>query len=235
MAPDKAIPPTAIGRSAARIAILTALIPTLTVNLCYLVSGIQGHVLVCVPYLEGCTSISSAGRHGVSFWLFKAGMACSAALLALYWRRLAALIEAGTGRTAPAVLAVGAGGAVFLVLYTAFLGTEGHIYFLLRRFGTILYFGLTVTAQLMALRRLEAFAPRWLTRAKKAGCVAMLAFGGASIPVMNYMDNQHAFQNIIEWNLSLLMQTYFLLTGIWLARLRRSRAGGRRAGGRMAG
>ncbi len=224
MAPDKAILPIAIKRSTIRIAVLTALIPTFTVNLCYLVSSLQGHVLVCVPYFEGCTSISSTGRHGISFWLFKAGMACSAALLALYWRRMSALIHAGSGRTAPTVLAVGTGGAVFLVLYTAFLGTEGPIYFLLRRFGTILYFGLTLTAQLMALRRFEAFAPRWLTRAKKAGCVAMLVFGGASIPVMNYMDNKHAFQNIIEWDLSLLMQTYFLLTGIWLARLRRSRA-----------
>ena len=225
MAPDKAIPPIAMKRSAARIAILTALIPTLTVNLCYLVSSIQGHVLVCVPYLEGCTSISSAGRHGISFWLFKAGMACSAALLALYWRRLATLIEAGSDRPAPAVLAVGAGGAFFLLLYTAFLGTEGPIYFLLRRFGTILYFGLTLTAQLMALRRLEAFAPRWLTRAKKAGCVAMMVFGRRQHPVMNYMDNKRAFQNIIEWDLSLLMQFYFLLTAVWLARLRRDRAG----------
>ena len=50
----------------------------------------------------------------------------------------------------------------------------------------------------------------------------MLAFGGASIPVMNYMDNKDAFQNIIEWNLSLLMQIYFLLTALWLARLRQS-------------
>ncbi len=162
MAPDKAILPIAIKRSTIRIAVLTALIPTFTVNLCYLVSSLQGHVLVCVPYFEGCTSISSTGRHGISFWLFKAGMACSAALLALYWRRMSALIHAGSGRTAPTVLAVGTGGAVFLVLYTAFLGTD--------------------------------------------------------------MDNKHAFQNIIEWNLSLLMQFYFLLTAAWLARRRRGHA-----------
>ena len=218
------IVPTAPGRRAAAIALLTALIPTLTVNLCYLVSSMQGHVPVCVPYLEGCTSISSTGRHGVSYWLFKAGMVCSAALLVLYWRRMSALIVSASGRPAPMVAAVGSGGAAFLVLYTAFLGSEGDIYFLLRRFGTILYFGLTVVAQLMALRRLETFAPRWLTRTKKAGCLAMLLFGGASIPVMNCMDNKDAFQNIIEWNLSLVMQLYFLLTAIWLTHPRRRRA-----------
>ena len=203
------------------IAVLTAVVPTLTVNVCYLISSTQYLVPSCVPYLEGCTSISSAGRYGVSYYLFKAGMVCSAALLVAYWRRTSRHILAASGRAAPVVAATGTGGAVFLVLYTAFLGTEGDIYFLLRRFGTILYFGLTLTAQLMALRRLETFAPRWLTRAKKSGCVAMLLFGGASIPVMNYMDDKDAFQNIIEWNLSLLMQIYFLLTAFWLARLRR--------------
>ncbi len=209
------------GRRAVWIALLAAVAPTLTVNLCYVISGLQGHVPVCAPYLEGCTSISSTGRHGVSYFLFKAGMVCSAALLAMYWRRMSSLILSGSGRPAPVVMATGAGGAVCLVLYTAFLGAEGDLYFLLRRFGTILYFGLTLIAQLMGLRRLEAFAPPWLARSKKAGCVAMLFFAGASIPVMNYMDNKDAFQNIIEWNLSLLMQAYFLLTAIWLARARR--------------
>ena len=211
-------------RSTAAIALLTALLPTFTVNLCYAVSSAQGLVPACVPYFDGCTSISSAGRYGLSYYLFKVGMVCSAALLVLYWRRISALILSASGRPAPMVAATGSGGAAFLVLYTAFLGSEGDIYFLLRRFGTILYFGLTVIAQLMALRRLETFAPRWLTRTKKAGCLAMLLFGGASIPVMNYMDNKDAFQNIIEWNLSLLMQLYFLLTAIWLTHPRGRRA-----------
>lgn len=220
--PPSASAATPAGREAVWIAVLAAVVPTLTVNICYLVSSAQDLVPVCIPYLEGCTSISSAGRYGVSYYLFKAGMLCSAALLVAYWRRMSGHILAASGRAAPMVAAAGTGGAVFLVLYTAFLGTEGDIYFVLRRFGTILYFGLTLTAQLMALRRLETFAPHWLTRAKKCGCVAMLVFGGASIPVMNYMDDKDAFQNIIEWNLSLLMQTYFLLTAIWLARLRKA-------------
>ncbi len=206
------------------VALLTALVPTFTVNLCYAISSAQGLVPACVPYFEGCTSISSAGRYGISYYLFKVGMVCSAVLLVMYWRRMSALIMDGSGRAAPMVTAVGTGGAVFLVLYTAFLGSEGDIYFLLRRFGTILYFGLTLVAQLMALRRLEGFASRWLTRTKKACCLGMLFFGGASIPVMNYMDNKDAFQDIIEWDLSLLMQMYFLLTAVWLAHLRKSPA-----------
>ena len=209
-------------RGAVWIAVLTALVPTITVNLCYAIASSQGLVPACVPYFEGCTSISSAGRYGISYYLFKLGMVSSAVLLVMFWRGMSAHILSGAGRGAPVVAAVGMGGAVFLVLYAAFLGTEGHIYFLLRRFGSILYFGLTMLAQLMALRRLEAFAPRWLTRTKKWGLFSMLFFGIASIPVMNYMDNKDTFQDIIEWDFSLLMQMYFLLTAIWLNRLRKS-------------
>ncbi len=209
-------------RGAVWIAVLTALVPTFTVNLCYVISSSQGHIPACVPYFEGCTSISSAGRHGISYYLFKLGMVSSAVLLVMFWRGMSTHILSGAGRGAPVVATMGMGGAAFLVLYAGFLGTEGHIYFLLRRFGSILYFGLTMLAQLMALRRLETFAPRWLTRTMKWGCFSMLFFGIASIPVMNYMDNKGTFQDIIEWDFSLIMQMYFLLTAIWLARLRKS-------------
>ena len=208
-------------RKAVWVAVLTALVPTLTVNLCYVISSTQGLVPACVPYFEGCTSISSAGRYGVSYYLFKVGMVAGAVLLVLFWRQMSGHIRAGAGRGAPVAAAAGIGGAAFLVLYTAFLGSEGDFYFLMRRFGSLLYFGLTMVAQLMALRRLETFAPRWLTRTMKSICFSMLFFGFVSIPVMNYMDNKDTFQDIIEWNFSLLMQMYFLLTAIWLTRARR--------------
>ena len=214
-----------VDRKAVWIAALTAVIPTLTVNVCYAVSSAQGLVPVCIPYFEGCTSISSAGRYGVSYYLFKGGMAVSAILLVLFWRQMSGWIGAGAGRGAPVVAFTGMGGAAFLVLYAAFLGSEGDIYFLMRRFGTLLYFGLTMVAQLMALRRLETFAPKWLTRSMRWICFSLLFFGFFSIPVMNYMDNdlKDRVQDIIEWDFSLLMQAYFLLTAIWLTRVRKTR------------
>lgn len=211
-------------RKAVWIAVLTAVVPTLTVNVCYVISSTQGLVPACIPYFEGCTSISSAGRYGISYYLFKVGMVGSAVLLVLFWQQMSNHIRAATGRGAPVVAAAGMSGAAFLVLYAAFLGSEGDFYFLMRRFGTLLYFGLTMVAQLMALRRLETFAPLWLTRTMKWILFSMLFFGFFSIPVMNFMDNKDNFQDIIEWDFSLMMQTYFLFTAIWLARLRNTRA-----------
>ena len=51
-----------------------ALLPIACVNLNQWLSISGGHIPTCFPYIEGCTSISSTGRHGVSYWLFKALM-----------------------------------------------------------------------------------------------------------------------------------------------------------------
>ena len=98
------------GRKAVWIAALTAVVPTLTVNVCYLISSTQGLVPACVPYFEGCTSISSAGRYGVSYYLFKVGMVAGAVLLVLFWRQMSGHIRAATGRAAPVAAAEPAGG-----------------------------------------------------------------------------------------------------------------------------
>ena len=47
----------------------------------YLVSAAGGHLDWCVPHLTGCESISASGRYGWGFFLFKAMMLPTAALL----------------------------------------------------------------------------------------------------------------------------------------------------------
>ena len=47
--------------------------PIVVVHVCYLLSAHYGYVDKCNPYIEGCTSISATGRHGPSYFLFKAG------------------------------------------------------------------------------------------------------------------------------------------------------------------
>ena len=133
---------------------MTAVVPTLTVNICYLISSTQRLVPACIPYFEGCTSISSAGRYGISYYLFKVGMVAGAVLLVLFWRQMNRHIRAGTGRAAPVATAAGMGGAAFLVLYTAFLGSEGHFYFLMRRFGAAALLR-TAMVRNYGVRRLE--------------------------------------------------------------------------------
>ncbi|MBC8328276.1 MAG: hypothetical protein H8E31_05960, partial [Planctomycetes bacterium] len=117
-----------------------------------------GHIPACITYVVGCTSISSAGRYGFSYYLFKAGMIPSAVLLAALWlncRRW--LIELGDENFAMtrSISVLGMLAAVFLVLYTVFLGSKGDFYNLMRRFGVTLYFGFSGLAKIMLLARLR--------------------------------------------------------------------------------
>jgi hypothetical protein len=65
--------------------LLVALVPFVAAHLAYAVSIEAGHVPACVPYLEGCTSISRAARNGLGNHLFRLLMLPSALLLALHW------------------------------------------------------------------------------------------------------------------------------------------------------
>lgn len=210
--------------SAATIAGAAALLPLLTVAISYGVSVLQGSVPACAPPLEGCTSISAAGRHGAAWILFKVGMLPAAALLAAFWWQADRFLsEHGEHSRALArtMLIAGLTGAAFLVLYTIFLGSKGDIYNLMRRFGVTFYFGGTYLAQLLMvarLRRLEAAGrPAISTRLTRAAFVlvtALLLLGLGSIPVSNFVADKDGIENAIEWNFCLLLLCFYAIIGL---------------------
>ena len=196
----------------ATIALLCGLVPLLTVHVCYVLSASAGVIPTCIPYLDGCTSISATGRHGWGYGLFKAGMLPSALVLVVYWRLCRDwLLEAGDvdGPGLRSLLWLGIAGALFLVLYTVFLGHKGEVYNLLRRFGVTLNLGFTLLAQLLVvwrLRRLrdnlgQAPCPAGILRAKTWLVAALLLLGLGSIPVSNFIADKDPVENAIEWTL----------------------------------
>ena len=91
-----ATPTHRLAPAPATIALLCFVGPVLTVHMSYALSIAGGFVAVCIPYLDGCTSISATGRHGPGYVLFKAGMLLSVLLLIVYWRLCRDwLLEAG--------------------------------------------------------------------------------------------------------------------------------------------
>ena len=70
------------------VALLTALLPFLSVQLTYLVAASHGLVDWCFPYLDSCSSISAAGRKPPASYLFRATMLPSAAIMMAYWLSL---------------------------------------------------------------------------------------------------------------------------------------------------
>ncbi|MEM6817660.1 MAG: hypothetical protein AAF578_02620 [Pseudomonadota bacterium] len=209
-------------RLAPWLVLTVALLPIACVNLNQWLSISGGYIPACFPYIEGCTSISSTGRHGVSYWLFKALMLPQSLLLIAFWRSLehwlASHAVVGVWMLRLAIVA-----SAFLVLYTVFLGSSGDFYRLMRRYGVFVFFLGTFIAQITATRRLAIInaeqRPRALLSVQRVLLGVMTVLALAEVPLGTFGFKDDVAENIIEWNFSLLMQLWFL-TWLW-ARPRR--------------
>ncbi|HSW12950.1 MAG TPA: hypothetical protein VLI06_08950 [Solimonas sp.] len=200
---------------------LLAILPLLAVHLAYWISLQAQLVPACIPYLEGCTSISRAARQGDALLLFRALMLPHAALLALFWlinARWCALLAPSRQVARRAMLGCGVVAAGFLALYVTTLGIDGDLYRWLRRYGINLYFSLTVLAQMFLIAiaaRAEVLAPR-LRRAFLGLLVLLLLLGLGSLPLQFFLAGaaRDAAMNALEWQYALLMVLVYPLTGI---------------------
>lgn len=211
--------------SLAWLALAVCLLPLVVVHIAYLASVIGGYVPLCNPYVDGCASISASGRHGFSYLFFKLGMIPAAILLALFWiacRQWLLLLGDENRFLLTAMVIAGVVSAIFLVLYTVYLGSRGDFYRFMRRTGVIVYFAFSYLAQMLLLARMRRlqmagrlYIPAYIPRVKMMLISGLLVFGLASIPVSGFMADKDRAENVIEWWFSLLMVSYYVFT--WLA------------------
>ncbi len=202
-----------------------ALLPFLAGHLALYLSIRDGWVAACLPHLEGCTSISRAARHGWGNGVFKALMAPAALLQGLFWWRIAPWVNRLSGAGAQSVAWLGLLAAAFLLLYVGFLGSEGDIYRLLRRYGITVYFGGTFLALMQLLRGVARVRPRpAMARPLQGVALGMLALGVASVAVSALVSDPLArdqWENRLEWQLGLWLTAMFALFA-WACRRARS-------------
>lgn len=200
--------------SPAALALAIGLLPITVVHLCYALSVQAGHVPLCLPYWEGCTSISRAARHGAANHLFKAGMLPVAGLMLVFWWLCAhwlRTLNAQRRRRIATMQALGVTGALFLILYATFLGVDGDVYRWLRRYGVTVYFSFTVLAQMLMASVLD----RGGLRGTLIGlCATMLLLGLASIPLQHLFPDKDVPLNALEWAYALLMSLGFAAVGL---------------------
>lgn len=199
---------------------LAALLPFVAVHLAYVISAGLDLVPACLPYVDGCTSISRAARQPEVVWLFRALMLPYAALLALFWlvnARWCALLAPARVRGRRAMLGCGLVAALFLALYVTTLGVDGDLYRWLRRYGINLYFSLTVLAQMFLISiasHADALGPR-LRGAFQVLLALLLGLGLASLPLQFLYEGRarSTLLNALEWQYALLMMLAYPLTG----------------------
>jgi hypothetical protein len=206
-----------------RLAFLCFLLPCGVIAACFLLSTHLEQIPICFPFFTGCTSISAAARQDPAIHLFRMTMLPLTTVLAGFWlvTRVWLLRLDPKMKSVNTLTILGVTGAVFLILYVVFLGTDGAFYGWLRRFGTTTYFGGTGLAQLFLAARLYEFnrraeSPPFSNRLLTLFlwiCVSMLIMGIVYIPAA------HAFrafnvENIIEWNFAFLLHINFALVSL---------------------
>ncbi len=203
------------------------LIPIIAAHGAFLLGLWEGVANECMPYLEGCTSISRAAREGNAIFLFRGLMMPVAALLVLFWYLQSVWLKQITHENHPATFICGAIGAAFLILYVDFLGTEGDVYQFLRRYGTTLYFALTVLAQMISIRSLQQKSDELDKRIRRylnlqfVLIVLYWCLGIANVVIkatgVSWADQT---ENVIEWHFALYMSLYFGFTAMMWKRSR---------------
>lgn len=190
--------------------ILTGLLPLAGVNIAYWIGVDAGILPSCIPYLDGCTSISATGRYAPGDRLFRAVMLPQSVLLAATWVFAAAWLRslAPESKAPRAVLVFGLLGALALILYVSYLGTKEPFYELMRRFGIYIYFLGSGIAQLVLTLALKP--SRW-RQAMLWVVVIPWLLGLANFAQKALRADPDMMENVIEWVVSLLMQVWFLL------------------------
>ena len=147
----------------------------------------------------------------------------TAALLVIFWYLQSTWLQKITYKPQRTIFTLGTIGALFLILYVDFLGTEGDFYQFMRRYGITFYFALTILAQMLSIRSLQKnknLLDKRSNQYLKAQFTLMLLYwclGIANVTIkatgVSWADQA---ENIIEWHFALYMSLYFgLTTMIW--------------------
>jgi len=190
--------------------LIVGLVPIVGVTAAYWLNVDAGLLPSCMPPLDGCISISAAGRYTPGNMPFRAALLPQAALLVVLWWVSVGWLKsiAPASRNHRAILICGAVGALALVLYVTFLGTKGPFYEFMRRFGIYFYFLGTALSQILLTWSL----PRSRLRSTMLAVITTpFVFGLLNLlqkAVLTHSDN---IENRIEWIAAVLMQMWFVL------------------------
>lgn len=197
--------------------LIAGLLPVAGVIVAYKLGVDAGVLPACVPFVDGCTSISATGRYMPGSMVFRAAMLPQAAFLIVTWWVAAEWLKNAvpSARRHRVILISGIVGAIALVVYVTFLGTKTPLYEFMRRFGIYFYFLGTALSQLLFTLELPTSRIRRLMFWTIA---TPFVLGLLNIGLKAVLEDSDNIENGIEWVSALLMQLWFLqLYFVWRA------------------
>ena len=214
-----------LGMMLRNLPLITGLIPIFAVFTSYWIAVNTADLASCNPFIDGCTSVSATGRYPPASFLFRGTMLPQSIILACYWLLNVAWLRALTvsaghiPKNIAMVGVFGVTGALFLILYVTFLGTEAPFYEFMRRYGVYMYFALSVIAQIILASKVLPVARQLsmkrlvsLTRLQLLLAWFPFALGALNLVLKATLENSDAAENRIEWIFAMQMQLYFIVS-----------------------
>lgn len=195
-------------------ALLTGLLPFVCIHLTYLIAASGGHVPWCVPYWDSCTSISAAGRELPEKLVFKLVMLPAGLCATGFWWLVRQWLLQVHNLHARWLFGIGATAGCFLMLYVVALG-ESNAYRWARQTGIILFFALSLVAQLRFLALLArasspARAVEWrVFRWQVASAGTLLGIGMLSVLLDLTWTGYDSVEDAFEWVMMLFIVWQF--------------------------
>ncbi|MEM0910072.1 MAG: hypothetical protein AAGJ37_03800 [Pseudomonadota bacterium] len=195
------------------IALITVLLPLISVHATLTIGIVVGNLDPCIPYWSSCHSISATGRQYPEFFVFKALLIPTAVFMMAYWLLLDRWIkQLSRDNTSPTIVTgMGLIASVALIVYTVTLGAEGESYGLARRIGVVFYFAFTSFGHLILLRHLDKIDTASLDIIPQQNrltisCLVLIGTAVASaFAGLLWEEGWDNWENAYEWWFSLLM------------------------------
>ena len=197
---------------------LIFIFPSFTVILSYLISLNLNLVPSCIPIIDGCTSISRAGRYYPVNYFFKSFIFISGCLIIFYWFKNFLFFNSYfASKLNKITFIIGILSVIFLFLYIAFLG-ESNYYKFFRKIGIFIYILFAIISELLLSiiyfknRNYKFFLTNFI-ELKLYLSLLITILGILFLPFMTMkIDNVANLRNIIAWNYFLLIQINYLST-----------------------
>ena len=198
-----------------------ALVPLITINITYLIAADLEHVRSCIPYLQGCASVSSTGREVPESLFFKAGFLPTALVLAIFWHLCARFLAMAGQPSAKlhTLRALGVIVGVSLTVYALTLGLNDGYFPELRRAGIVGFTLCTFLAEVLfwmwyAPLRIDATRRIWL----------WLIVLSLALPLLDIISEiakwagapRKPTNNTIAWNAFVVTSAYYAVVArLW--------------------
>ncbi len=190
------------------------LLPLLTVICSYIWSANLNLVNWCFPNIDGCSSISRAGRYFPVKFFFKPLMFIYAIFLCIFWKKLHDTLRKENIPISKLYLLTALCSVLFLILYIIFLG-EGKYYRYFRQLGIFIFIFFTVLSQILysiKIKKLSYFNYNLKNKislyAISIGVIGLILLPFVILEIIEIKN----FKNIVSWNYFFLIQIYYLIT-----------------------